>query len=51
MEKSSQETVRLTLKSHGGKALVMKSRVDKYEGHDVNWFGIGDRENAFAVII
>ena len=45
----TNQTVKLTLFSHQGKGLVLKDKVDRYEGHDVNWFTIGDSYNALEV--
>jgi hypothetical protein len=42
-------TYKLTLSSHPGKAVVMKDKVDNYEGHDVNWFTVGDADKAVEV--
>ena len=51
----TQESIKLTLSSHPGKAIVMRDRgsspslVDTYNGHDVNWFTIGDADKALEV--
>ena len=41
---------KLTLASHPGKALVMIKHKDEYAGHDVNYFKIGDAQNAMEVL-
>ena len=47
----TENTYKLTLASHPGKALVMKDKVDSYGGHDVNWFTIGEADKALEVIL
>ena len=39
----------LTLTSHPGKAIVMKDKVGRAGGHDVNSFTIGDTDKALEV--
>ena len=51
MQSTHDGTYKLTLSSHPGKALVMKDKVDHFGGHDVNWFGLGDKSDALEVTL
>jgi hypothetical protein len=51
VEKVPQERVKLTLKSHDGKAMVKTSREHMHEGIPVDWFTVGDRNNAVEVVL
>ena len=42
---------KLTLSSHGGKAIVKKDKDFKHEGHDVYYFELGNSEQAIEVEI
>lgn len=42
-------TVKLTLRSHDGRAMVKTSDEYLHEGTPVDWFTVGDRNNAIEV--
>jgi hypothetical protein len=41
----------MTLSSHPGKALVFKDKFDKFNGHVVHYFCLGDASKALDVTI
>jgi hypothetical protein len=46
MSTQKSKKFKLTLSSHPGKAIVMMDKTDHYEGHEVNWFTVGDATKA-----
>lgn len=50
MNSNGEVTVKLTLKSHGGKAVVISSKKEEAK-RSPDWFTVGDRSNAVDVVI
>merc|ERR1712046_113608 len=50
-KKVVHERVKLTLKSHDGKAMVKTSREHMHQGIPVDWFTVGDRNQAVEVFL